>query len=95
MTQKSLDPPWLNRTIFPYQSRSIEIDGNTVHYVDEGHGPVLLLLHGNPSYSFLYRHIIRILCPHYRCVALDYPGFGLSNARPGYSFKPGEQSGIV
>ena len=95
MAPKSLNPPWLDRTIFPFRSRSVEIDGNIVHYVDEGHGPVLLLLHGNPSYSFLYRHIIRILCSHFRCIAVDYPGFGLSTPQAGYSFKPKEHSEIV
>jgi hypothetical protein len=48
MPQKSVNPPWLDRTLFPFRSRFIEIDGNTVHYIDEGRGPVLLLLHGKP-----------------------------------------------
>jgi haloalkane dehalogenase len=95
MPQKSVNPPWLDRTLFPMRSRFIEIDGNTVHYIDEGSGPVLLLLHGNPTYSFLYRHIVRILSPHFRCIALDYPGFGLSSEGPGYSFKPRQHSDVV
>ena len=95
MTVKSLDPPWLDRTLFPFQSRSVDIDGNTVHYIDEGDGPVLLLLHGNPTWSFLYRHIIGVLSQHFRCIALDYPGFGLSTARDGYSFKPEQHSQVV
>ena len=41
-------------------------------YVDEGKGPVLLLLHGNGSWSFLYRHMIPLLSKHFRCIALDY-----------------------
>lgn len=93
--QKNLNPAWLDRTLFPFESRSVEIDGNTVHYVDEGNGPVLLLLHGNPTYSFLYRHMIRILSPCFRCIALDYPGFGLSSARPDYRFKPRDHSAVV
>jgi haloalkane dehalogenase len=95
MPQKSVKPPWLDRTLFPFRSLFIEIDGNTVHYIDEGSGPVLLLLHGNPTYSFLYRHIVRILSPHFRCIALDYPGFGLSSEGPGYSFKPRQHSDVV
>ena len=89
------DPNWLDRTLFPFESRFVEIDGNTVHYIDEGTGPTLLLLHGNPTWSFLYRHIVRRLSPHFRCIALDYPGFGLSKAKPAYTFTPREHSSVV
>jgi haloalkane dehalogenase len=66
-----------------------------VHYVDEGRGPTLLLLHGNPTWSFLYRHIIMRLAPLFRCVAVDYPGFGLSTAGSGYGFTPREHSLVL
>src|SRR5207302_280108 len=66
-----------------------------VHYVDEGQGPVVLMLHGNPSWSFLYRKIIRELSTNHRCIAVDYPGFGLSTARAGYGFTPREHSAVV
>ncbi len=89
------NPDWLDRSLFPFTSRFARIDGNTVHYIDEGSGPVLLLLHGNPTWSFLYRHIVRKLSPHLRCVAFDYPGFGLSTARPGYPFLPREHSVVL
>ena len=99
MTSESLSkaegPVWLDRTLFPFGSRFIEIDGNRVHYVDEGSGPTLLLLHGNPTWSFLYRHIIIHLRSEFRCIALDYPGFGLSIARSGYQFLPREHSQVV
>lgn len=88
-------PNWLDGNLFPFTSRFIDVDGNTIHYIDEGSGPVLLLLHGNPTWSFLYRHIVRKLSPHFRCIALDYPGFGLSTPRPGYAFLPREHSSIV
>jgi haloalkane dehalogenase len=63
--------------------------------VDEGSGPPLLLLHGNPTWSFLYRDIIKGLRDRYRCIAPDYPGFGLSAAPAGYGFTPVEHSRIV
>ncbi len=72
--------------LYPFGDRYADIDGARVHYVDEGSGPTLLLLHGNPTWSFLYREIILGLRDHYRCVAVDYPGFGLSTAAPGYEF---------
>ncbi len=88
-------PPWLDEQLYPFQSHFVEIEGNQVHYVDEGRGPTLLLLHGNPTWSFLYRHIVKRLSHRFRCVAVDYPGFGLSSARPGYSFKPREHSTVL
>ena len=81
-------PAWVPGELYPFTDRYIEIDGNLVHYVDEGTGPPLLLLHGNPSWSFGYREVIRLLADEFRCVALDYPGFGLSTARADYDFRP-------
>lgn len=88
-------PAWLDTRIYPFENHYVHIDGHTVHYVDEGSGPVLLLLHGNPTWSFLYRNIIGQLSNQFRCIALDYPGFGLSTAGPGYAFKPEQHSHVV
>ena len=93
--QDSTSPQWLDKDLYPFQNRFLEIDGNRIHYVDEGHGPALLLLHGNPTWSFLYRQIISGLSSQFRCVAVDYPGFGLSSARHGYSFQPHEHSSTL
>ena len=90
-----LHPDWLDRTLFPFTSRVLNIEGNSIHYIDEGSGPTLLLLHGNPTWSFLYRHIVQTLSSHFRCIALDYPGFGLSIAKSGYRFLPREHSDVV
>jgi haloalkane dehalogenase len=88
-------PPWLDEKLYPFRSHFIEIAGNRIHYIDEGQGPTLLLLHGNPTWSFLYRHIIPRLSRQFRCVAVDYPGFGLSAPGPGYGFKPREHSAVL
>jgi haloalkane dehalogenase len=88
-------PPWLPTELYPFESRYADIDGARVHYVDEGSGPTLLLLHGNPTWSFLYRDLITGLCDRFRCVALDYPGFGLSRAAPGYGYTPAEHAGVL
>lgn len=95
LSQPELTPTWLDRRLFPFTSRWLTLEGHTVHYLDEGAGPTLLLLHGNPTWSFLYRHLVRQLAPHFRCIALDYPGFGLSTAGPGYGFTPREHSHLV
>ena len=88
-------PAWLSEDLFPFQSRYLDIEGHRVHYVDEGEGPVLLMLHGNPTWSFLYRRLIGDLSDSFRCIALDYPGFGLSTAADGYGFTAAEHSGVV
>lgn len=88
-------PAWVDQRLFPYESRFVDIDGSSVHYVDEGDGPTLLMLHGNPTWSFLYRDLIRSLRAEFRCVALDYPGFGLSSTAPGYGFLPAEHARVV
>jgi haloalkane dehalogenase len=66
-----------------------------VHYVDEGEGRPLLLLHGNPTWSFLYREIIRGLRDSYRCIAVDHPGFGLSMPARGYGFTAAEHAAAL
>jgi haloalkane dehalogenase len=88
-------PDWVPTRLYPFHDRYVHIDGSTVHYVDEGSGPTLLFLHGNPTWSFLYREIIIGLRSEYRCVALDYPGFGLSAAPDGYGFTPAEHADVV
>ncbi len=67
----------IDRDLYPFTSRFMELsNGAKVHYVDEGEGEVtLLMLHGNPTWSFVYRNLITGLAPDYRCVAVDYPGF--------------------
>ncbi|MUL45870.1 alpha/beta fold hydrolase [Mycobacterium sp. CBMA293] len=94
-TTNSVRPAWVDDDLFPFESHFVEIDGHTVHYIDEGSGPTLLFLHGNPTWSFLFRDVIRALRDDFRCVALDYPGFGLSTPRPGYRFLPEEHADVV
>jgi haloalkane dehalogenase len=54
-----------------------------------------LLLHGNPTWSFLYRDIVAGLRDRYRCIAVDCPGFGLSSAPRGYGFTPAEHADVL
>ncbi|WP_405489234.1 alpha/beta fold hydrolase [Nocardia sp. NBC_00511] len=94
-TTSSVRPDWVDDALFPFESHFVEIDGHSVHYVDEGSGPTLLLLHGNPTWSFLWRDAISALRADFRCVAMDYPGFGLSTAKPGYRYLPKEHADVV
>lgn len=72
-------PEWLDKNLFPFTSRWIEIEGNEIHYIDEGRGETILFVHGTPEWSFGYRNLIKELRKNYRCVALDMLGFGLSD----------------
>lgn len=63
---------------YPFDSHWIEIDGHVLHYVDEGQGPTLLMVHGNPTWSFAWRHLIRELRSRYRVIAIDHLGCGFS-----------------
>ena len=80
---------------YPFESRWFDSKVGPLHYVDEGKGPTVLLLHGNPDWSFLYRKIITALGPQVRCVAPDYPGFGLSAHPDGYRYTPAEHAEVV
>jgi haloalkane dehalogenase len=80
---------------YPFRSRWLENDEGRLHYLDEGEGRPALLLHGNPTWSFLYREIIRELRGELRLVAPDYPGFGRSPAPPGYGHTPREHAARV
>jgi haloalkane dehalogenase len=64
---------------FPFRPRYVEQDGMRMHYVDEGDGDPVLLLHGEPTWSFLYRKVIPQLTLVARCIAPDYFGFGRSD----------------
>ncbi|MDH3205446.1 MAG: alpha/beta fold hydrolase [Gemmatimonadota bacterium] len=81
--------------LFPFQSRWFESGVGPVHYIDEGGGDPILFLHGNPTWSFLYRGIVIRLKPKFRCIALDYPGFGLSVRPDGYGYTPSEHASVV
>jgi len=75
---------------FPYAPRYIEVNGLRIHYVDEGQGETILCLHGEPSWSFLYRKMIAAMSKKHRVIAMDFIGFGRSDKfteREAYTFK--------
>ena len=56
--------------LFPFESRPVELrSGATIHFNNEGQGPLLLLLHGNLTWSFFYRNIVWGLKDRFRCIA--------------------------
>ena len=77
----------MSEQVLPFQSRFVSVHGYKMHYLDEGSGPVVLLLHGNPTWSFFYRNVIRELKDSFRLIAPDFLGCGLSDRTPGVKFR--------
>jgi haloalkane dehalogenase len=81
--------------LYPFESRWFDSSSGRIHYIDEGDGPPILLCHGNPTWSFLYRDIIVALRDHFRCIAPDYLGFGLSDRPEGFGYTIDEHARVV
>ncbi|HUU36396.1 MAG TPA: alpha/beta fold hydrolase [Vicinamibacterales bacterium] len=81
-------PPWLDRTAWPYAPNYVTVNGARLHYVDEGDGPLVVLVHGTPTWSFEWRHVIAGLRGRCRVVAMDHLGFGLSDRPPDAGYRP-------
>ncbi|HEX8102866.1 MAG TPA: alpha/beta fold hydrolase [Solirubrobacteraceae bacterium] len=90
-------PAWVDDDLYPFADRWAALPGGAVvHHVDEGEGTPILMVHGNPTWSFLYRDVIAGLrADGFRCVAVDLPGFGLSPAPPGYGFRAAEHAAVL
>jgi len=74
------------RTLYPFPPHYLTIGGQRMHYVDEGAGPTVVMLHGNPTWSFYYRNAIRALAGDYRVIAPDHIGCGLSEKPQVYPY---------
>ena len=72
-------PAWL-LSMLPFQRKVMQIDGKDMHLILHGRGRPVLLIHGNPTWSFLWRKVVRLLDPErFLCVAPDLFGLGLSH----------------
>ncbi|RLB99413.1 MAG: alpha/beta hydrolase [Deltaproteobacteria bacterium] len=67
------------RHLYPFDSHFMDISGFKYHYVDEGAGSPVIMVHGNPTWSFYYRQLIQALSHQYRTIAVDHIGCGLSD----------------
>ncbi len=72
--------------LYPFESKWFDSSAGRMHYIDEGSGPPILFCHGNPTWSFLYRGIVSRLRSRFRCIAVDYLGFGLSERPESYGY---------
>jgi len=67
---------------YPFTSHCLDLDGLQYHYLDEGNGEPVVMLHGNPTWSIYYRNLVQALRDTYRCIVPDHMGCGLSD-KPG------------
>jgi haloalkane dehalogenase len=75
------------RSIYPFEQRRFAVPGGAINYVDEGHGPAVLMLHGNPTWSFYYRRLILALRASHRVIVPDHLGCGLSDKPQQYPYR--------
>ncbi len=70
--------------LYPFESHWLDLDGGRMHYLDEGprDAPPVLMVHGNPTWSFYYRNLVNALRGRFRCIVPDHIGCGLSD-KPG------------
>lgn len=80
----SSPPDW--RSLYPFESHELRRDGHRYHYLDEGQGETLLLVHGNPTWSFYWRELVRGLRGSYRVIVPDHMGCGLSDKPQQYPY---------
>ncbi|MFB7340248.1 haloalkane dehalogenase [Streptomyces hydrogenans] len=81
--------------LYPFDSRWFDSSSGRVHYIDEGTGPPIVFCHGSPTWSFLYRHIVRALRDRFRCIAVDNLGFGLSARPAGFGYTVSEHTAVM
>lgn len=74
------------KALYPFESHFLDLGGIRYHYLDEGRGEPIVMLHGNPTWSFYYRHLIMDLRSRYRVVAPDHVGCGLSDKPQRYDY---------
>lgn len=77
-------PPW--RSLYPFSSHYLTVGEARMHYVDEGNGEPLLMVHGNPTWSFYWRRLIETFRKRYRVIAVDHIGCGLSDKPQRYPY---------
>ena len=65
--------------LYPFEGKILDLDGLRYHYLDEGDGPPVVIVHGNPTWSFYYRDLVRGLRERYRIIVPDHIGCGLSD----------------
>jgi len=75
------------RELYPFSSNYCDLQGTRMHYLDEGEGPCVVMVHGNPTWSFYYRNLVLALRKKFRVIVPDHIGCGLSDKPQKYSYR--------
>ncbi|RDC63084.1 alpha/beta fold hydrolase [Adhaeribacter pallidiroseus] len=79
---------WLDPQEYPFGPNYFDAGPGRIHYVDEGSGETIVMVHGSPVWSFIYRNLIKGLQNKYRCIAPDLLGFGFSDKPRKWLYTP-------
>jgi pimeloyl-ACP methyl ester carboxylesterase len=71
--------PKVPRSLYPFEGHFFDRGGLRMHYLDEGEGPPVVMVHGNPTWSFYYRNLVRVLSNDHRVIVPDHIGCGYSD----------------
>ena len=72
--------------VYPFTSHFLQLESNNLHYIDEGSGQPILMLHGNPTWSFYYRNLIQTFKSKFRTIVPDHIGCGFSDKPQDYDY---------
>lgn len=81
-------PDWLIKEDYPFAPHYFNTPAGKIHYIDEGSDRPVVMVHGNPLWSFSYRHLVKKMRETCRCVAPDHIGFGLSDKPQDWEYTP-------
>jgi len=80
--------------LYPFRPKHIQTRGHDLYYLDEGSGSPVLMVHGNPTWSFYYRHMVKVLSPNHRTIVPDHIGCGFSDKPDASNYKYTLQSRV-
>jgi len=92
LTGQAEMPNWLDRNEYPFESNYFNLPMGKMHYVDEGKGEPIVMVHGNPAWSFEFRNVIKEMSKTNRCIAADHIGFGLSDKPADWNYFPAQHA---
>ncbi len=83
-----MNPSWIDRNEYPFTPKEFDLPMGTLRYVDEGLASPIVMVHGNPSWSFEYRALLKHFSKTNRVIAPDHIGFGLSDKPVDWDYLP-------
>ena len=79
---------WPDRTLYPFPTRQVVVEGAAMRFAELGSGPAVVLVHGTPTWSLEWRHLLPVLASDHRVLAPDHLGFGLSDRPSDAGYRP-------